>query len=73
MTTSAGRRRGTHVLDARCRVIEVPSGQKVVIGQIHGYSGKASPLIKLQFFKGRVEALVKDKADEGQGHQTDVP
>ena len=43
---------GTHILDARCRVSEVPSSQKVVIGQIHGYSGKANPLIKLQFFKG---------------------
>lgn len=57
---------GTHVLSARCRVSEVPSSQKVIIGQIHGYSGKANPLIKLQFFKGRIEALVKEKAKEGK-------
>lgn len=57
---------GTHVLKARCRVSEVPSSQKVIIGQIHGYSGKANPLIKLQFFKGRIEALVKEKAKKGK-------
>lgn len=57
---------GTHVLTARCRVSEVPSSQKVIIGQIHGYSGKANPLIKLQFFKGRIEALVKEKAKKGK-------
>lgn len=57
---------GTHVLNARCRVSEVPSSQKVIIGQIHGYSGKANPLIKLQFFKGRIEALVKEKARKGK-------
>lgn len=57
---------GTHVLNARCRVSEVPSSQKVIIGQIHGYSGKGNPLIKLQFFKGRIEALVKEKATKGK-------
>lgn len=57
---------GTHVLAARCRVSQVPSSQKVIIGQIHGYSGKAKPLIKLQFFKGRVEALVKESPTKGK-------
>ena len=57
---------GTHVLDVRCRVVEVSSEQKVVIGQIHGFSDKADPLIKLQFSKGRLEALVKDKARNGK-------
>lgn len=57
---------GSHVLDARCRVSTVPSSQKVIIGQIHSYSGKARPLIKLQFFKGRVEALVKKSPKEGR-------
>lgn len=56
---------GSHVLDARCTVIEVPSSQKVIIGQIHSYSGKARPLIKLQFFKGRIEALVKKSPTQG--------
>jgi len=65
--------KGTHTMDASCRVMEVPSGQKVVIGQIHAYSGKASPLIKLQFFKGRVEALVKDKARQGRDIKLTFP
>lgn len=65
--------KGTHTLDVTCRVIEVPSEQKVVIGQIHGYSGKANPLVKLQFFKGRVEALVKDKAVKGKDLKLTFP
>lgn len=65
--------RGTHIMEARCRVMEVPSGQKVVIGQIHGYSGKARPMIKLQFYKGRVEALVKDKARKGKDIKLTFP
>jgi len=64
---------GTHLLQARCRVIEVPSSQKVIIGQIHGYSGKAKPLIKLQFFKGRVEALVKENASKGKDLKLTFP
>lgn len=64
---------GTHVLNARCRVSEVPSSQKVIIGQIHGYSGKAKPLIKLQFFKGRIEALVKEKATKGKDLKLTFP
>ncbi len=65
--------KGTHIMDASCRVMDVPSEQKVVIGQIHGYSGKASPLIKLQFFKGRIEALVKDKATKGRDIKLTFP
>ncbi len=57
---------GTHVLEARCRVMEVPSSLKVIIGQIHSYSGKARPLIKLQFYKGRIEALVKEGPEKGK-------
>ena len=64
---------GTHVLDARCRVSEVPSSQKVIIGQIHGFSGKANPLIKLLYFKGRVEALVKEKANKGKDLKLTFP
>ena len=51
---------GTHTLNATCRVVQVPSSQKVIIGQIHSHSGAAKPLIKLQYFKGRIEALVKE-------------
>ena len=45
---------GTHVLSAQCKVTQVPSVGKVIIGQIHSYSRKARPLVKLQFFKGRI-------------------
>jgi hypothetical protein len=51
---------GTNVLRAQCRVMQVPSGKKVVIGQIHSYTGNAYPLLKLQFNNGRIEALVKE-------------
>ncbi len=57
---------GLHVLRARCQVREVPSSQKVIIGQIHSYTGKARPLVKLQFYKGRIEGLVKISPDKGQ-------
>lgn len=50
---------GSHVLDASCRVTKAPSSQKVIIGQIHSFSGAARPLVKLQYFKGRVVALIK--------------
>jgi hypothetical protein len=50
---------GTHVLDAQCKVSQMPSSKKVIIGQIHSYTGNAYPLIKLQFNNGTIEALVK--------------
>ncbi len=55
---------GQHILRATCRVLEVPSSGKVIIGQIHGYSGKALPLIKLQMHKDRIEALVKTSIEK---------
>jgi len=64
---------GTHVLKARCRVAAVPSSQKVIIGQIHSSTGKARPLIKLQFFKGRVEALVKESPSKGRDLKLTFP
>jgi hypothetical protein len=51
--------RGTHTLEAQCRVLQVPSSKKVVIGQIHAFGGNAQPLVKLQYDNGMVEALVK--------------
>ncbi|MWV17138.1 polysaccharide lyase family 7 protein [Pseudomonas sp. L-22-4S-12] len=48
---------GLHRLKASCRVIQAPSTQKIIVGQIHGYD--ARPLIKLQWQKGRLKALVK--------------
>lgn len=50
---------GGHVLEANCRVTRMPSTGKVIIGQIHSYSGKGRPLVKLQFHSGTIEALVK--------------
>lgn len=58
--------KGTHMLKAQCRVLQVPSNPKVIIGQIHSYSGKARPLVKLQYFKGRIEALVKSSPTKGK-------
>jgi hypothetical protein len=50
---------GTHILDAQCKVTQIPSTKKTIVGQIHSFTGNAYPLIKLQFNDGRVEALVK--------------
>lgn len=54
---------GTHTLTAQCRVTQVPSSGKVIIGQIHCYTGNARPLLKLQFNNGVVEALVKTNSN----------
>ena len=51
---------GTNTLNARCKVTKVPSSKTVVVGQIHGFTGLAPPLVKLQFNNGVVEALVKE-------------
>ena len=56
---------GTHTLRATCRITQLPSYPKVVIGQIHSYSGKAKPLVKLQYYKNRIEALVKVSPTSG--------
>jgi hypothetical protein len=64
---------GTHVLNASCRVSEVPSSQKVIIGQIHGCSSAAKPLIQLQFFKGRIEALVTESPSRGKDLKLTFP
>ena len=51
---------GMHTLDAQCRVIEVASTKKVIIGQIHTKTGEARPLVKLQYNDGTIEALIKN-------------
>ncbi len=51
---------GLNSLNAQCKVLQVPSTGKTVIGQIHSFTGNAYPLIKLQFNNGGVEALVKE-------------
>jgi hypothetical protein len=50
---------GRHVLTARCTVTQTPSSGKIIMGQIHSFTGNAFPLAKLQFDNGVVEALVK--------------
>jgi len=51
---------GTHVMDAQCEVTQVPSTGKVIIGQIHAFTGNAYPLIKLEYENGTIDALVKE-------------
>jgi hypothetical protein len=64
---------GTHILEARCRVLQVPSNPKVIIGQIHSFTGKSKPLVKLQYFKGRIEALVKMSPVDGNDKKLTFP
>jgi len=54
---------GLHTLDAQLKVLEVPSTKKVIIGQIHGFTGSALPLVKIQYNNGVIEGLVKTNAD----------
>ncbi|MDD0841337.1 polysaccharide lyase family 7 protein [Pseudomonas sp. Gutcm_11s] len=48
---------GFHQLKASARVLRAPSTQKIIVGQIHGFD--ARPLIKLQWQKGKLRALIK--------------
>ncbi|EMI19585.1 Alginate lyase 2 domain protein [Rhodopirellula maiorica SM1] len=64
---------GTHILDAECRISKIPSSSKVIIGQIHSYTGKAKPLVKLQYFKNRIEALVKVSPTAGKDKKLTFP
>lgn len=50
---------GTHVLDAECRILQVPNNQKLVIGQIHAYVGNAPPLVLLKYIEGVVYMQVR--------------
>lgn len=54
---------GVHLLSAQCRVTQVPTTGKVIIGQIHCYTGNARPLLKLQDNNGVIEALVKTNSN----------
>ena len=64
---------GSHEMSARCRVLEIPSYPKLVIGQIHSYTGKSKPLVKLQYYKGRIEALVKESPSKGKDNKLTFP
>jgi hypothetical protein len=50
---------GTHILTAQCKVTQIPSSKKVIIGQIHSFTGNAYPTLKLQYNNGSIEALYK--------------
>lgn len=60
---------GNHLLSAQCRVMQVPSIGKVIIGQIHCKTGNARPLLKLQYNNGVVEALVKTNSNFDSDHK----
>jgi hypothetical protein len=55
---------GMHILTATCKVTQVASTSKVIIGQIHTKTGDARPLVKLQYNDGTIEALVKQYASD---------
>src|ERR1035438_2647759 len=38
---------GTHILDGQCKVLQVSSAKKVIIGQIHAESSAALPTVKI--------------------------
>ena len=50
---------GTHILNAQCKVTQLPSSGKVIIGQIHSKTGNAYPLLKLEYDGGSIDAQVK--------------
>jgi len=53
---------GRHILSAQCKVLQLPSSRRVVIGQIHSFLGEAAPLLKFSYNNGVVEALVQLEA-----------
>jgi hypothetical protein len=54
---------GAHILDVQCKVLQVPSTGKVIIGQVKGYSGAALPLVKIQYESGTVYGYIKTNAN----------
>lgn len=59
---------GLHQLRASARVLHAPSTQKIIVGQIHGFD--ARPLVKLQWHKGKLHALIK-KHPKGSNKEHD--
>jgi hypothetical protein len=57
---------GTHVLTAQCRVLQVPSTGKVIIGQIHGGT---QPLCKIYYSSGTIYTRVHTDATGGTENQ----
>jgi PKD repeat protein len=60
---------GVHILDATCKVFQVSSTKKVIIGQIHGYSGAALPTVKIEYNNGKTYGIVKtNSTDDGSDY-----
>ena len=55
---------GTHVLDAQCKVHQVPSTTRTVLGQIHGYVGAAPVLVLIKTIDGVINMQVRLRVDE---------
>ncbi len=55
---------GTHILDGQCKVLQVSSAKKVIIGQIHGESGAALPTVKIYYSNGRAYGTVKTNSTD---------
>jgi hypothetical protein len=70
---------GTHVLEGECRIVQVPSSGRVIIGQVHGKlapgGDDANPLIKLAYDKKSSSVRIQVKHSphrENRDESTDV-
>jgi hypothetical protein len=51
--------RGTHILEAQCRILQLPSSGQLWIGQIHGYVDAAPVLMLLRYNNGVIETQLR--------------
>lgn len=51
---------GTHILNAQCKITQLPSNGKTVIGQIHSYVSPAPALILIKSVDGVLNAQVRN-------------
>ena len=64
---------GTHILNAQCKVLQVPpSSEEVIIGQIHAQSGGGMPTLKIYYNNGKVYGQVKTNSTD-DGSEYDFP
>ncbi len=64
---------GTHILNAQCKVLQVPpSSEEVIIGQIHAESGGGLPTLKIYYDNGKVYGQVKTNSTD-DGSEYDFP
>ncbi len=52
---------GTHTLDGQCRILQLPSTGRTVIGQIHGYVGAAPVLVLIKAIDGVLNMQVRER------------